>query len=84
MRAMVLRQQGRPLELEVWPLPQVKPGHVLIKASACGVCRTDLHVVDGDLKEPVLPLTPGYQPNRRKHWIRRFCLHRRANSFRWL
>lgn len=61
MRAMVLRQQGRPLELEEWPIPQVKPGQVLIEVTACGICRTDLHVVDGDLKNPVLPLIPGHQ-----------------------
>ncbi|MGH2925033.1 MAG: zinc-dependent alcohol dehydrogenase family protein [Solirubrobacterales bacterium] len=61
MRAMVLREQGRPLELEERPAPEPGPGEVLLRVRACGVCRTDLHVVDGDLDEPALPLIPGHQ-----------------------
>ena len=61
MRAMVLRQQGLPLELEDLPVPEPGPGQVRLRVSACAVCRTDLHVVDGDLSEPVLPLVPGHQ-----------------------
>jgi alcohol dehydrogenase, propanol-preferring len=61
MRAMVLREQGRPLELEERPAPEPGPGQVLLRVRACGVCRTDLHVVDGDLDEPALPLIPGHQ-----------------------
>ena len=61
MRAMVLKAQGRPLELMDIPRPQPGPGQVLVKVSCCGVCRTDLHVVDGDLAEPKLPLVPGHQ-----------------------
>jgi propanol-preferring alcohol dehydrogenase len=61
MRAMVLHQQRRPLTLEEVPQPEPEDGQVLVKVSACGVCRTDLHVVDGDLTEPKLPLIPGHQ-----------------------
>ncbi len=61
MRAMVLEKQKHPLiEKQVEdPVPQ--PGQLLLKVHACGVCRTDLHVVDGDLTEPNLPLIPGHQ-----------------------
>lgn len=61
MRAMVLRAQGRPLESTHLAVPAVTGGKLLIKVSACGICRTDLHVVDGDLREPALPLIPGHQ-----------------------
>ena len=61
MRAMVLTEQQRPLRLMDLPDPEPAPGQVLIGVSACGVCRTDLHVVDGDLTEPKLPLVPGHQ-----------------------
>ncbi len=58
---MVLHQQREPLRLEERPDPQPGPGQVLLRVHACGVCRTDLHVVDGDLREPKLPLIPGHQ-----------------------
>jgi len=61
MRAMVLTAQDRPLQLTELPDPVPGPGQVLLQVHACGVCRTDLHVVDGDLKEPRLPLVPGHQ-----------------------
>jgi len=61
MRAMVLKAQGRPLELNDLPDPVPGPGQVLLQVHACGVCRTDLHVVDGDLSRPQLPLVPGHQ-----------------------
>jgi alcohol dehydrogenase, propanol-preferring len=61
MRAMVMTTQGAPLELHDVPVPNVGAGQVLIRVSACGICRTDLHVLDGDLQEPVLPLIPGHQ-----------------------
>ncbi len=61
MRAMVLREQRQPLQLEELPEPEPGPGQVLLRVRACGVCRTDLHVVDGDLAEPKLPLIPGHQ-----------------------
>lgn len=61
MKAMVLEQIGQPVQSRTLPLPQVKPGKLLIKVSACGICRTDLHVVDGDLPQPRLPIVPGHQ-----------------------
>ncbi|MEW6363091.1 MAG: zinc-dependent alcohol dehydrogenase family protein [Acidobacteriota bacterium] len=61
MRAMILRAQRQPLELADLPDPSPGDGQVLIRVHACGVCRTDLHVVDGDLKDPVLPVVPGHQ-----------------------
>jgi len=65
MRAMVLHEQGpgrlRPLELEELPVPEPGPGQVLVQISTCAVCRTDLHVVDGDLAEPKLPLVLGHE-----------------------
>lgn len=61
MRAMVLRQPGTPLVLETRPVPRPGPGQVLLKVEACGVCRTDLHLVDGELPDPVLPIVPGHE-----------------------
>ena len=61
MRAMILEAIGRPLRSAEIPDPVAGPGQVLLAVHACGVCRTDLHVVDGDLKEPCLPLIPGHQ-----------------------
>jgi len=61
MRAMVLEQQGRPLKLKQVPVPEPQPEQVLIRVHTCGVCRTDLHVVDGDLKNPKLPLILGHE-----------------------
>lgn len=58
---MVLQAQRQPLRLEDWPETTPGPEQVLIQVSACGVCRTDLHVVDGDLSEPRLPLVIGHQ-----------------------
>jgi propanol-preferring alcohol dehydrogenase len=61
MRAMVLEQVGRPLRLMERPDPPAPPGQVVVKVEACGVCRTDLHVCDGDLPQPKLPLVPGHE-----------------------
>jgi alcohol dehydrogenase, propanol-preferring len=61
MRAMVLREPGRRLEPSRLPLPEPGPGQVLIEVAACAVCRTDLHVVDGDLPDPKIPLVPGHE-----------------------
>ncbi len=61
MQAMVLAAQGEPLCLREIPDPQPGPGQLLLDVHVCGVCRTDLHVVDGDLTEPKLPLVPGHQ-----------------------
>ncbi len=61
MRAMVLDAPGRPLRAAAVPDPVPGPGQLLVRVLACGVCRTDLHVVDGELPEPKLPLIPGHQ-----------------------
>jgi propanol-preferring alcohol dehydrogenase len=53
--------EHRPLQLEEVPLPSPGPREVLIKVKACGVCHTDLHIVEGDLPLPLLPVTPGHQ-----------------------
>ncbi|KPJ93462.1 MAG: alcohol dehydrogenase [Gemmatimonas sp. SG8_17] len=61
MRALLLHKQGQPLELAEIPVPEPAAGQLLIKTGACAVCRTDLHVCDGDLKDPVLPLVLGHE-----------------------
>src|SRR5262245_38810210 len=61
MHAMVLAAAGRPLERRELPLREPAAGELLINVHACGVCRTDLHVVDGELREPKLPLVPGHE-----------------------
>lgn len=61
MKAMVLTEQGKPMSLTDLPDPTPGEGQVLLEVKACGVCRTDLHVVDGELTEPKLPLVPGHQ-----------------------
>jgi len=61
MRAMILRRPGTPLELIERPTPTPGPHQILVEIAACGVCRTDLHVVDGDLTEPKLPIIPGHE-----------------------
>ncbi len=61
MRAMVLQRSPGELHLTELPRPEPGPGQLLIKVRACGVCRTDLHVVDGELAEPKLPLVPGHE-----------------------
>ena len=61
MRAMIFEAPGRPLVLREVPVPVVGRGQILVKVSACAVCRTDLHVIDGELPEPKLPLIPGHE-----------------------
>jgi len=61
MRAMVLEQPGSELRLAELPDPEPEPGQIALEVHACGVCRTDLHIVDGELTEPKLPLVPGHQ-----------------------
>jgi propanol-preferring alcohol dehydrogenase len=65
MKAMILRQFGpiekNPLELAEMPAPQPGPEDILIKVKVCGVCHTDLHTVEGELPEAVLPVIPGHQ-----------------------
>jgi alcohol dehydrogenase, propanol-preferring len=61
MRAMVMEQAGQALRLLELPRPRAGAGELLLKVTACGICRTDLHVLDGELTEPALPLIPGHQ-----------------------
>ena len=61
MRAMVLSRPGEPLREAELPQPGPGRGQVVVEVAACGVCRTDLHVVDGELPEAKLPLVPGHQ-----------------------
>ncbi len=61
MRAMVLERPGTKLKLVERPVPEPGPGELVVRVAACGVCRTDLHVVDGDLKEAKLPIIPGHE-----------------------
>ena len=61
MRAMVLDAPGRPLSLRELDRPRPAADQILIQVRACGVCRTDLHVVDGELTEPKLPIVPGHE-----------------------
>ncbi len=61
MKAMVLEKPGQPLVLVERPDPLPGPGQIRLKVEACAVCRTDLHVVDGELERPKLPLVPGHE-----------------------
>ncbi len=61
MKAMVWDGPGKALVERQLPTPEPGEGEILVKVSACGVCRTDLHVVDGELSEPKLPLIPGHE-----------------------
>ena len=61
MKAMVMEESGKPLVLKTIPLPTPSAGQVLIKVIACGVCRTDLHIIDAELNNPKLPLIPGHE-----------------------
>ena len=61
MRAMVLEKPGERLRMQELPIPTPGPEGVLIRVHACGVCRTDLHIIDGELPHPKLPLIPGHE-----------------------
>ena len=61
MHAMILDCPRTPLRQVDIPVPKPGPEQVLLRVRACGVCRTDLHVVDGELLEPKLPLIPGHE-----------------------
>lgn len=61
MKAMVLRRPNTPLVMEERPLPAPGEGELRLRVEACGVCRTDLHVVDGELTQPKLPIIPGHE-----------------------
>src|SRR3954452_21361196 len=61
MRAMLLQSPGQPLRSIELERPRPEPGEILIAVGACGVCRTDLHVADGELPDPKLPLVLGHE-----------------------
>ncbi|NGX58095.1 MAG: putative alcohol dehydrogenase AdhA [Chlamydiae bacterium] len=61
MRAMVLEKPHEELKLRDLPIPTIENDQILIKVKTCGICRTDLHILDGELTEPKLPLVPGHQ-----------------------
>lgn len=61
MNAMLLEAPRKPLKLRQVPIPQPAADQLLIRVIACGICRTDLHVIDGELSEPKLPLIPGHE-----------------------
>jgi propanol-preferring alcohol dehydrogenase len=61
MRAMLFEEPGQPLRLVDLPVPKPGIGQILIRVRACAVCRTDLHVIDGELPNPKLPLVPGHE-----------------------
>src|SRR6476469_5835193 len=61
MRAMVLDAPKKLLQLRDGACPRPNAGQLLVRVSACAVCRTDLHIVDGELPEPKLPLIPGHE-----------------------
>ena len=61
MHAMVLKKIGNALEWTELPDRQPGPGQIRVKVAACGVCRTDLHVVDGELPDPMVPIIPGHE-----------------------
>jgi propanol-preferring alcohol dehydrogenase len=61
MRAMVLDRPGRPLHLSELPAPRPEAGQLLLRVHTCAICRTDLHIADGELPHPKLPLVPGHE-----------------------
>lgn len=61
MKAMVLREARQPLVMEARAIPEPLPGQIRVRVEACAICRTDLHVVDGELPNAKLPLVPGHE-----------------------
>jgi propanol-preferring alcohol dehydrogenase len=61
MHALLFEKPGEPLRLAEVPMPEPGAGQILLRVRACAVCRTDLHVVDGELTQPKLPLIPGHE-----------------------
>ena len=61
MTAMVFATPGQPLRAETRPVPAPGPGEILVRIHACGVCRTDLHAIDGELPDPKVPIVPGHE-----------------------
>src|SRR5262245_61025708 len=85
MRAMVLDTPRRPLAMRERRVPEPAAGEILLEIAACGVCRTDLHVVDGELPNPKLPIVPGPRDRRARrrtgdgrHRLGDWRAHRRA------
>ena len=70
MQAMVLAAPATALQRRRLPMPQPGRGQVRLRVSACAVCRTDLHVVDGELPHPKLPLVPGHEIVGARRWLR--------------
>ena len=64
---MRLHQAGHPLVQAQCTIPDAGPGQILLKVRACGVCRTDLHIVDGELPDMRLPIVPGHEIVGRSH-----------------
>ena len=62
MRAALFRELGQPLKVEEVPIPRIGPDEVLIETRTCGICRTDLHILDGMAYIPQLPHIPGHEP----------------------
>src|SRR5207244_13239916 len=61
MRAMILEKPRQPLQLREVAAPRLGAGQLLVRVATCAVCRTDLHLVDGELPDPKLPLIPGHE-----------------------
>lgn len=81
MKAMLLDKPGSPLRLAEQELPVCNDNQVLLKVRACGVCRTDLHIADGELNAPKLPLIPGHEivgeVVAKGKWVRRYAIGQR-------
>jgi len=80
MRAMQLSgykpAEENPLDLIDTPVPSTGPGQVLVRVNMCGVCHTDLHISEGDIHPPKMPIIPGHQVRASSYWNRR-------ESWRW-
>ena len=88
MLAMVLDKPGQPLQLRNVPKPRPGRGQLLVRINTCAVCRTDLHIVDGELPDPKLPLILGHQIVGRVEEIgeetSNFAIGDRWNPVAWL
>ena len=84
MRAMVLEATRTPLVMRERPALRPAQGEILVEIAACGVCRTDLHVVDGELPHPKLPIVPGHEIvgriRRDRQWSCGLCSGRPCRS----
>lgn len=80
MQAIVFEEPGKPLAYKKLPVPAPGPGQVLIRVIACGICRADLHVIDGELSNPKLPLIPGHEIIGRISRLGKGVSHLRSND----